>query len=128
MKKIVLSILTLTYLMVASGFAMEIHYCMGKRSGVDLYGSASEKCGMCGMKEKKTGCCHDEHKFYKLTDSHKNVTNNISFETGEVALAIPVPVFDWSFSIDNTIISNRNFSPPPDTGPSACILNCVFRL
>ena len=28
---------------------------------------------MCTM-----GCCNDEHKFYKLNDSHKNVSNYIS--------------------------------------------------
>lgn len=128
MKKILLGILTMMYMTVSSGFAMQVHYCMGKKAGVDLYGTASDKCGRCGMKEKKAGCCHDELKFYKLSDSHKNVTNNISFAGTEVAIINEYPVFDWNLPSDVALNIVNNHSPPDDTGPSACVLNCVFRL
>ncbi len=39
----------------ASGIAMEIHYCMGKKAGMEFYGSNEDKCGKCGMIEKKGG-------------------------------------------------------------------------
>lgn len=128
MKKAFLAIVTMMYMTVSSGIAMEIHYCMGKKAGVDLYGTGDDKCGRCGMKEKKTGCCHDEHKFYKLSDSHKNVTNTISFSAGAIALVNEFPVFNWNLPDDPTLTSVNNHSPPDDTGPSACIMNCVFRL
>ena len=128
MKKIIVAILAFLYLGISSGIAMEIHYCMGKKAGVELYGSDNDKCGKCGMKEKKTGCCNDEHKFYKLNDSHKNVSNDLSFETPIAFISNPLPLFDFLLAatpVENTI---NNHSPPIYNRPSACVLNCVFRL
>lgn len=128
MKKFIVAILAFLYLGVSSGIAMEIHYCMGKKAGVEFYGSDNEKCGKCGMTEKKSGCCNDEHKFYKLNDSHKNVSNDLSFEIPIAIIAksnsdqITYPLFD-PFTLEVT-----NHSPPINTGPSFCILNCTFRL
>ena len=107
---------------------MEIHYCMGKKSGVDFYAGEKKKCGKCGMKEKKGGCCNDEHKFYKLNDSHKNVSNDISFETPVVILANNFPVFDFLLASKSVEGKINNHSPPIYNGPSACILNCTFRI
>jgi hypothetical protein len=127
MKKIIVAILAFLYLGVSSGIAMEIHYCMGEKAGVELYGSSDDKCGKCGMKAKP-GCCNDEHKFYKLNDSHKNVSNDLSFEHVVAAVTIPYPVYDWRIATDATDSNIYNNSPPDDTRPAACILNCVFRL
>ena len=127
MKKAFLGILTMLYMTVASGIAMEIHYCMGKRAGVEFYGTDYDKCGRCGMKEKKN-CCHDEYKFYKLSDSHKNVSNNISFAADQVAIVTEYPSYNWQLPADAAIAIANNHSPPDDTGPSAHVLNCVFRI
>jgi hypothetical protein len=127
-KKIIVSILAFLYLGVSSGIAMEIHYCMGKKAGVELFGNDNDKCGKCGMKEKKGGCCNDEHKFYKLNDSHKNVSNDLSFETPVTAIQNTFPVYQFHFTSDRLTGELKNHSPPVYTGPSACILNCVFRL
>ena len=113
---------------VSSGIAMEIHYCMGKKAGVEFYGSSSSTCGKCGMKDTKTGCCHDEHKFYKLNDSHKTVSNDINFSAGEIAIVNDHYLYDWQMP-DNTVLTAVNNNSPPDyTEPSTCILNCIFRL
>ena len=123
-----LSILTVVYLTVSSGIAMEIHYCMGKQAGVEFYASDNDKCGRCGMTEKKKGCCHDEHKFVKLADSHKNVYNDISFSPGELALLTEYPSYNWQVAETGTLAVVNNHSPPNIFGPSATIRNCVFRL
>jgi hypothetical protein len=128
MKKIIVTILAFLYLGVSSGIAMEIHYCMGKKAGVELFGNDNDKCGKCGMTEKKSGCCNDEHKFYKLNDSHKNVSNDLSFETPVSLLENTFPVYQFHFTSDSLTSKLKNHSPPVYTGPSACILNCVFRL
>lgn len=114
-------------MVVSSGIAMEIHYCMGKQAGVEFYGSTSDKCGKCGMKDKK-GCCSDEYKFYKLSDSHKNVTNDIKFTTSEIAVVTEYPSFDWQLPVAVTAVAKNNYSPPDDTGPSLNVLYCVFRI
>ncbi len=128
MKKVFVGILAIMYMAVSSGFAMDIHYCMGKKAGVDFYGSANDKCGRCGMKGKKGGCCHDELKFYKLSDSHKNVSNNISFTVDVIAVVTEYPHYNWQLPADAALATVNNNSPPDDTGPSACVLNCVFRI
>jgi len=128
MKKLTVAILALLYMGVSSGIAMEIHYCMGKKAGVEFYGSSGDKCSKCGMTDTKTGCCNDEHKFYKLQDSHKSVSNDINFTADEMALVNDLHIFDWQLSSDFALSALNNNSPPDHTGPSACVLNCVFRL
>lgn len=128
MKKIYVGILAILYMTVSSGIAMEIHYCMGKKAGVEFYGSDSDKCGKCGMKDTKTGCCHDEHKFYKLNDSHKSVSNDINFTADETALVNDHYQYDWQVPPATALAALYNNSPPDRTGPSACVMNCVFRL
>lgn len=127
-KKFIVAILAFLYLGVSSGIAMEIHYCMGKKAGVDFFGSGSDKCGKCGMSEKKNGCCNDEHKFFKLDDLHKKATGDVSFKVPPSTLTVGFPVFD--FLLEHTLLSNslQNHSPPVYKKPSACILNCVFRI
>jgi len=128
MKKVIITILAFIYLGVSSGIAMEIHYCMGKKAGVEFYSNDNDKCGKCGMKEKKGGCCNDEHKFYKLNDSHKNVSNHLSFETPVVLIENNYPAYH-SFPISEAVSANfNNHSPPEYSGPPTCILNCIFRL
>jgi len=128
MKKGFLAILAVLYMTVSSGIGMEIHYCMGKKAGMEFYGSSSDKCGKCGMTEKDTGCCHDEHKFYKLQDSHKTVSNDIHFTQPEFALVSEYPLFNSKLPANIALTAINNHSPPEYTGPSACILNCVFRI
>ena len=112
----------------SSGIAMEIHYCMGKRAGVEFYGSTSDKCGICGMKAKKNGCCSDEHKFYKLSDSHKNVLNDISFATGEAVLVKEFNLYKFQLPAEDKKATVNINSPPDIGGPSINVRNCVFRI
>jgi hypothetical protein len=113
---------------VSSGIALELHYCMGKKAGVDLYGSTSDTCGKCGMTEKDTGCCHDEFKFYKLSDFHKTVSNDIDLTASSFAVVNEYSLYDWQMPEHTALVAVNNHSPPGYTGPSACIMNCVFRI
>lgn len=128
MKKIYIGILAIVYMAVSSGIAVELHYCMGDKAGMELYGSSSDKCGKCGMTEKKTGCCHDEFKFYKISDSHKSVSNNIDLATPFLAIVNEFYLFNWQKPDNTPLIAVNNHSPPGDREPSICIMNCVFRI
>ena len=128
MKKIIVTILAFLYLGVSSGIAVEIHYCMGEKAGVEFYGNDNDKCGKCGMKEKKSGCCNDEHKFYKLDDIHKKASNDANIEAPVISLTESYPVFDFLLATLPVQNSINNHSPPIYNGPSACVLNCVFRI
>ncbi len=128
MKKVYTGILAILYLAVSSGIAMEIHYCMGKKAGIEFYGSTSDKCGKCGMEDKTTGCCHDEFKFYKIHDSHYSSYNDIQLTASELIAAPACNLFQWQMPAGNKLAAVSDHSPPDHTGPSACIKNCVFRL
>jgi hypothetical protein len=128
MKKIYIGILAIVYMAVSSGIAVQLHYCMGDKAGMELFGSTSDKCGKCGMTEKDTGCCHDEFKFYKISDSHKNVTNNIDLATPSVAVVNDFYVYNWQIPDHAALTTVNNHSPPDYTKPDVCIMNCVFRI
>ena len=125
-KKSLVFIITFIYMSISTGIAMEIHYCMGKRVGVELFASGNDKCGRCGMTEKKGGCCSDEHKFYKLTTDQKTVSNDYDFHSPATVLDkvyySPVVLF-----ARNAALKTSNNSHPPG-GPPLFILNCIYRL
>jgi hypothetical protein len=117
------------YMTVSSGIAMEIHYCMGEKTGVDFYTDSNDKCGRCGMKEqKKKGCCSDEHKFLKLDDSHQKAISEYNFNVGEVAILTSYPLHDVVLPLSGASSAFNNHSPPDYTKPPARILHGVFRL
>ncbi len=114
---------------VSSGIAMEIHYCMGEKAGVDFYQVSDKKCGRCGMKEEsKKGCCSDEHQLFKLEDSHKKAVVEYSFQIGALAITNAYPVYDWQLPSNEAIAFPVGHSPPDYTKAPARILHGVFRL
>ena len=126
-KKLLLTIITFIYLMMSSGIAMEVHYCMGKKLGVEFYSTARSKCSRCGMKEKKGGCCHDEHKFVKLSNEHKNITADNVFKAPPVNIA--APVFNYTDFLPSVPVISFHCNASPDIPkPGICILHCVFRI
>ena len=128
-KKFLLSILTVMYMTVSSGIAMEIHYCMGEKAGVDFYEHSDDKCGRCGMKEEnKKGCCSDEHHFVKLDDSHQKANYNYDFSVGEIAINNPQPLWAAQVLPVQATTGPQINSPPDYLVPPARILHGVFRL
>lgn len=125
MKKVFIAILALVYLTVSSGVALTVHYCMGKVASVDLL-HGSDKCGRCGMKTKG-GCCKDEFKIVKLSDSHKLITNEIHLFTPVAIAENAKNIFDPGIPTGYHNVFN-NHSPPISAGTSLNILHCVFRI
>ncbi len=126
MKKFLLAILAIVYLGVSSGIAMNIHYCMGKISSVDIYHKTHDKCGSCGMKSSNCGCCKDEFKVFKLKDSHKLISNDIKFFASVATIDNCKSIFDSILPSTEIVSFYNNHSPPASQGISLCILNSVF--
>jgi hypothetical protein len=121
--------LTFFYLAVSSGVAMEIHYCMGKKAGVDIYQtSENNKCSRCGMKDKKGGCCKDEHKFFKLSTDQQFTSNDHHHDVPFVAIQHEYCIFNIEGSLPVSKSTLRNNSPPGGTGTPIYIRHCNFRL
>ncbi|MFM7711088.1 MAG: HYC_CC_PP family protein [Ferruginibacter sp.] len=127
MKKVLLSVFTLFYLLVSTGFTVDLHYCMGHFVGVDFHNNENEACDRCGMTEKNNGCCHDETAYFKLPQGHTTLTQ---FHTPAFSADVIMPTIQqWPASINWPIISTHVFRlidlPPPD-GPPLFILHGVF--
>ena len=128
MKKITVAIFAIFYLAVSSGFTVHLHYCMNKLAGWNLIHLDKDKCGVCGMhKSKASGCCKDEHKFFK---------NNTDQKTAETAVqpmqvltsAVPVSFFETPAN-DFPSVTEKNpvsHAPPRSSGIAVYIRNCVF--
>ena len=127
MKKLSVAILAIIYLGVSSGIAMNIHYCMGKLSSIELMHS-NDKCDKCGMKYGKNSCCNDKFKIVKLTDSHKIISNEINIFTPVAIIDNSKSISDIDFQHAPIIADFNNHSPPISQGISLCILNSVFRI
>ncbi len=130
MNKFLLTITTFIYLMVSTGIAMDIHFCMNERVGAELFANKNEKCGRCGMTEKETGCCHDEHKFYKLEIPGKQVSACTACDFLSKTTAILT--YDFSFLVPSTDADNylNHIQPiiPKYSPPRLYIFQCVYRL
>ncbi len=58
----------LVYGLTSVGATVHLHYCMNEYVSWDLAHSKEDnKCGKCGMTDKKSGCCKDEYKQVKLS-------------------------------------------------------------
>lgn len=127
MKKIVVILLLLIYGSATMGATIHMHYCMNEFVGWSLWhGKKDKECGKCGMKEKKGGCCKDEHKQIKLKAEHqKNATAQyIQF------LDVPelvTPIADYSFKGTPIALDFPVSNPPPKIPRERLyILHCVF--
>lgn len=74
--------LLIIYGSTSVGATIHMHYCMNEFVGWNLWhGDKENECGKCGMKEKKAGCCKDEHKQLKLSaDQNHNQLKALVFE------------------------------------------------
>lgn len=130
-KKVLILIISMLYLTVSSGLAMNIHYCMGKISSV-TFGHEKDhndgECSKCGMNKTENHCCTDETQFVKLTDSQQ--TTNLPELIKSVS--ITVPVIDISLQLPEqgqTVEPYTNyFSPPPPALNKVYLAVNVFRI
>jgi len=69
MKRILVTILSVLYMISATGATVHLHYCMGKLVGAAFSHEDKEMCDNCGMeKSASKGCCKDIHKTIKASD------------------------------------------------------------
>jgi hypothetical protein len=114
--------------MASSGIAMDVHFCMGEKDNVSFYSKSSEKCGKCGMTEKKDGCCHNEPQFVKLAiDQKHTVVPDFDFST---FVLLTLPCFSAYAEALYTVNSGAvSINDPPDLiQPDRNILYSVFRI
>lgn len=130
MKKVLITIFSLFYLAVSSGFTVHMHYCMGQLADWGLWHKESQTCSKCGMEksiEKDNGCCTDEYKFLKNDTDQKTV--DAGFQQMQlVPVASPVAFIELP-SIHFTSLTEEipiSHAPLRSPGVAVYIRNCIF--
>jgi len=93
------------------------------------HGDNEKECGKCGMKEKKGGCCKDEHKQLKLSaDQNNNQLKAFVFEPFFTpAILTHQSINTFTQLIKVAVIFPRNNAPPNRWRNVPLYLsNCLF--
>lgn len=128
MKKAGIFILALFYFMVASGFAINAHYCSGKLKNLSLSHKNEDCC--CGSKKKARGCCKEKMIMCKITDNQtttaKAVVPDVSTKQVSV-LYVLIPFLTYQPLASFYLVPED--SPPPCLySDPVFLLNRNFRI
>lgn len=127
MKKLFTISIALIYFAVSSGIIVNMHYCMGKFSGVSYQSTDSNHCHTCGMTD--SDCCHNNIQVVKLADA-QNTVAAVHFELPSIQpLIVEHYTIDHLFYDDhvNKVYASVN-APPDKISHSRNILYCTFRI
>jgi hypothetical protein len=100
MKKLLLTCLSVVYLLMSIGAGIHVHYCMGQLVSASI-GPQKDRCSRCGMTSKK-GCC--EEKRVSLT---KRVPDHLPGKLITVIQPYSAPV------VLNSALSIQSYQPLP---------------
>ncbi len=130
MKKIILSIVLLSYLVASSGVIVNFHYCMNSLASTGIFEPQSKKCGKCGMHTGDSdGCCRDESKMIKM-ENDQQPSSSFSYVLPSLSTLLAEPSDFIFVSIFNTPSSTyfTNLSPPLLSEQDTYLQNGVFRI
>lgn len=129
MKKIVIFIYLLLYLVTVTGFSYTVHYCGGEVSSVLFHTPTSDKC-ICGSNKMKKNCCKDKTVSIKIEDGQVNTQNCLITFKNLLNLQIDLPQsFCFEYSHFPILVLEDYFHHPPDVEKHPLyILNKVFRI
>lgn len=126
MKKIVVILVLLVYSAATMGATVHLHYCMDKFAGWTLWHDEKDnECGNCGMKEKKGGCCKDEHKQIKIEADHQK-SSVAKYIQLIAAPALVTPFTTYIFKVTSLHYFTPLSNAPPHIPKRLHLLNCVF--
>lgn len=130
MKKIFILVISLLYLGMSTGIALNIHFCMNRVVSVALHLGAEEEdaCGTCGMDKTDNHCCKDVTKVVKLSDNHQPSHFSYAF----LSISSDLLLNQEGFIIPTQGLSAapaRNYWPPPPRELNQLYLvHSVFRI
>lgn len=110
-KKAVVAIIALLYLVSASGVVVDIHYCMNDLTA-----------------EKKEGCCATKSKWVKLQDAHQHVKLPKQFKQLSGEASIPKLAVTDKWMRAGEYYALKHFIAPPFQENDLYLHNCVFRI
>lgn len=127
MKKAIVAILAVIYLVVSTGATIHSHYCMGKLVDRGLSSKSTGKCKNCGMVKTKAdkgkGCCNDKEQHVKISVDQKGTASvEIMFLSG---IGLPI---QYHNPLSEKIFRSYTYSnaPPRSSKVSLHIFNSTF--
>ena len=131
MKKILASIIVITYIVFSCGVVINFHFCMDRLASTSLFGKESRYCGKCGMhSDDSNGCCRDEVKVVKLGPDQQKAHALMVDQPTPILLSHLTSVF-ISLPFENPDVARHfhNHSPPLLLSAQDTYLqNNVFRI
>lgn len=114
----------LLYLVTASGFALNLHYC-GKTLQSVKIDAPAKKCGPVKMK-----CCRDKHLEVKVKDAHKSAASHSLLSKLFMVDLPKLPFEEYLFPEQETAANVTSDRGPPNLGSKTpvYIKNCTFRI
>jgi hypothetical protein len=105
MKKAIVILLLLLFLIANSGVAVGLHWCGGKLSSIEFFADGDHNC-KCGKRPMKPNCCKDKTVNLKANDelaktnyfSFKIETSKFFFNIPLVTVNVPSAQFQYSVS------------------------------
>ena len=125
-KRILISATVAVYFVFTCGVTLNVHFCMGHFSSVELYKQPAKSCSTCGMRVKNPKCCHDEVKLIKLQNAHQHSSFVYNHE---IVLSSLVTTFNYvAFTVTNekASINKITHSPPLISQQDTYLQNGVF--
>lgn len=119
MKKLLVSIIALLYLVSASGVIVDIHYCIGDLEAVTEH--TDDNCGSCG-KAKSQG------KWLKLKDAHQHVKLPKQVKQFSTDAQLPRLVVNDTWIASGQVYSLQYFNSPLHQENDIYLQNRVLRI
>ncbi|MDB5131905.1 MAG: hypothetical protein JWR02_1654 [Mucilaginibacter sp.] len=120
-------LLTLLYVITATGFAFNLHYCCSQLVSVNI-NAPVKSCGMTVLPKDK--CCKSTHLEVKVKDAHQGTV--LSFVSKAVSFKLPVHVFAPLSPFSNHVLLKSSIDTNPPDLPFSCrvtfLKNRVFRI
>ena len=129
MKKFVVAILLLLYLIPTFGINVTVHYCGGEISTISFGTVTKDKCA-CGSKKMKKNCCEDKNFSFEVDDNQAKTQESVLTFTTPLNFNIALPQsFEFSYTFFPVLVSTDYFHHPPNyVKQPLYILNQVFRI
>ena len=131
MKKLLLAILTLSYIVACIGFTVQKPFCTNI-TAITFSNSISKKCDDCNnenIKKKDNRCCSHESRFVK-NNNEQFAPEPVFHPANRAFSAIHTSFLEVSLNVPASIagISLIDHRQPPGSIIAIYIRNCVFRI
>lgn len=134
MKKISLIIITLIYVLMASGVTVTYHYCMGRLADVKVMGLADNcmsctknRCTSCGSKKQTFPCCTNKTKFIKIKSDQNISTHVVDLSPLSIEL-LPIILNEFRFlQVESVLTHVEALDDPPNCIHTPLFIHhCIF--